>query len=542
MRITRDRLLEIDESRLRRDVLIPLFREMGFKDVFEYHGHAMEQGKDLVMWMADLAGTRINYVVVVKAKPISGQVSGKGGAGEVFAQVHQSFGSAYIDPHGTEQRADRCFVVCPHQIKKEALAALKSGLGEEKFSKVTILSGDQLWEQIDTHLSERTLVGKAEDLRRRLIDSRIEGARVIIDAQHVRVELPPGADESVIRASFQFPTDAKGRAAFEALQRHIDTGEPVVIEGEYVVEWTTPETMVRLFGEERPSRIEIGPAETPEVLFNVEVGSHARTVRLDNVPFKGRAGRDELHLRSALDTLPVAFSLTFVRSERRFNVTVQTSLDGRNVKQQLDGLKIQEALAAGGVLRVELATTGQALVDKTFEPGSFDTENLRLLPLAEKLVAIQRAANVLLSIPQALSRDDLQTIDLLARVTNGEAVERPIQSISIKLTRPGAEMVLADFKTERTLDFTMSSEDEFELWGVRIPAGQVVRQLKGFTLDEGAQRSLAGAVATGGDGPFDVTLSAGPTGASETAHFLKWRPEDEANAWRAALPAPRGEP
>jgi hypothetical protein len=108
MRITRDQLLEMDESRLRRDVLLPLFREMGFKDVFEYHGHAMEQGKDIVMWTADLAGTRINYVAVVKAKPISGQASGKGGAGDVLVQVHQSFGSAYIDPHGTEKRADRC--------------------------------------------------------------------------------------------------------------------------------------------------------------------------------------------------------------------------------------------------------------------------------------------------------------------------------------------------------------------------------------------------------------------------------------------------
>ena len=42
-------LIEMDESS-RRDVLAPLFREMGFKDVFDYHGQAMEQGKDLVMW------------------------------------------------------------------------------------------------------------------------------------------------------------------------------------------------------------------------------------------------------------------------------------------------------------------------------------------------------------------------------------------------------------------------------------------------------------------------------------------------------------
>lgn len=46
--ITCERLLDMDEARLRRDVLVPLFREMGFRDVFEYHGQAMEQGKDIV--------------------------------------------------------------------------------------------------------------------------------------------------------------------------------------------------------------------------------------------------------------------------------------------------------------------------------------------------------------------------------------------------------------------------------------------------------------------------------------------------------------
>jgi hypothetical protein len=106
----------------------------------------------------------------------------------------------------------------------------------------------------------------------------------------------------------------------------------------------------------------------------------------------------------------------------------------------------------------------------------------------------------------------------------------------MKLTRTGAEMLLADLNAGAPLDFTMSSVDEFELWGVRLPAGQVVRQLKGLTLTGDARRSLEEELAGGAAGPFDVRFSAGPGGAFETAYFLKWRPEDEANAWRAALP------
>lgn len=130
-------------------------------------------------------------------------------------------------------------------------------------------------------------------------------------------------------------------------------------------------------------------------------------------------------------------------------------------------------------------------------------------------------------------------MDLLTRVINGEAIERPFESVGVKPTRPGAERVLADFSANAPLDFTMSSVDEFELWGVRIPVGQVVRQLRGLTLTNGARRALEGDLARGAAGPFDVTFSAGPSGAVETACFLKWRFEDEANAWRAALPKGR---
>jgi hypothetical protein len=135
-----------------------------------------------------------------------------------------------------------------------------------------------------------------------------------------------------------------------------------------------------------------------------------------------------------------------------------------------------------------------------------------------------------------MSRDDLHTVDLLTRVIHGEFVERPFESVGVKLTRSGAERVLADFSAGAPLDFTMSSVDDFELWGVRIPAGQVVRQLKGLTLTTDARCSLEEELARGAAGPFDMTFSAGPAGAVETAYFLKWRPEDEANAWRAALP------
>ncbi len=42
MHLTREYVASLTESALRKEVLIPLFRAMGFLDVTEYHGGALE--------------------------------------------------------------------------------------------------------------------------------------------------------------------------------------------------------------------------------------------------------------------------------------------------------------------------------------------------------------------------------------------------------------------------------------------------------------------------------------------------------------------
>jgi hypothetical protein len=63
--LTRGRLTELDEANLRRKVLVPLFRAMGYLDVTEYHGGSLEQGKPRVHTPTDtltggLGPTQVN--------------------------------------------------------------------------------------------------------------------------------------------------------------------------------------------------------------------------------------------------------------------------------------------------------------------------------------------------------------------------------------------------------------------------------------------------------------------------------------------------
>ena len=87
MTLSKSRLSNMPEAELRTDVLVPLFKAMGFRDVQHYHGGAGEQGKDIVMWWPSPLGDREYHAVVVKATQISGQASGRGSAAEVFMQI-----------------------------------------------------------------------------------------------------------------------------------------------------------------------------------------------------------------------------------------------------------------------------------------------------------------------------------------------------------------------------------------------------------------------------------------------------------------------
>src|SRR4051812_4156623 len=104
MSFTKDQIKNMEEKPLREQVLIPLFKEMGFNDVYHYDGGPGEKGKDIVMWTQGKINERINYAVVVKSKKVSGKASGTNSAGDVCTQIQQAFGRNYLDLITGEER------------------------------------------------------------------------------------------------------------------------------------------------------------------------------------------------------------------------------------------------------------------------------------------------------------------------------------------------------------------------------------------------------------------------------------------------------
>src|SRR5689334_8394091 len=138
---TREQISKMKEVQLQKDILAPLFRAMGFKDVHINQG-PNEIGKDIVMWRPGIFGERENYAVVVKAKKISGKAIGNSSAANVRFQIEQAFGEPFDDPVTTEKRSvERCFVVSSKEISGQAIRAIKGILRNNNLEKVTRFIG-----------------------------------------------------------------------------------------------------------------------------------------------------------------------------------------------------------------------------------------------------------------------------------------------------------------------------------------------------------------------------------------------------------------
>lgn len=126
-------LSKLRELELIRQVLIPLFEKMGFKDVDFHHGGVSEKGKDVTMWEPALTGARVHWAVVVKRGKISAAVTGSDSAGTVSTQVRQSFSEPFSDKvTGEDRTVHRCLIVASGAIDKDARKTILSGIDQAR--------------------------------------------------------------------------------------------------------------------------------------------------------------------------------------------------------------------------------------------------------------------------------------------------------------------------------------------------------------------------------------------------------------------------
>jgi hypothetical protein len=511
MILTREQLADMDEEQLRTQVLIPLFRKMGFRDVCPYHGGPLEQGKDIVMWKPGDIRERVNYSVVIKAERISGKASGKSSAAEVRFQIEQCFSKTYPDPVTTDdQKVDRCFVVSSKEIIKEAINAIQGVLRDNNLDKVTdFISGDKLWELIERYLPERTVWEKLQQVQK-VFDEASPHYRIVAQTKEDGVAISlkpkyPGAEQEhpiAFTAGFVFPDTPEGREMREALERHLKTGAPVTLPKPYLEEFKLPEFLLPFLDSmgEGIGVLEIGPQRLPSpLLVRMEVECEdGEQVALKYIHFNViQAGTEEITLNNDQQPVPWKLQLVLNTKEDRMCFRYTVDFTGVNIKRELEALRFQQAMAKGGVFRMEHLDTGFELAKMPIAPGVLEAPDPHWIALIEKLVFIQRKVHIPLAVPdREVSIEDARTIFATARKLETGQATLKAEEWTIGVTRGSAQTALELFEGGKPLPFSLKVDETEEILGVTIPLGPVILTCKEAYIAEEDLNALRAAIAT----------------------------------------------
>jgi hypothetical protein len=490
MPLTRSQIQEMSEDELRRSVLIPLFRKMGFRDVYDYHGGSLEHGKDIVMWKPETVRERVNFGVVVKATKISGKATGKSGASEVRFQIEQCYGSPYADPITTEERAiHRCWVVSSKEITKAALEAIKGILVNSNLEKTTeFINGDTLWKLVEKHHPEKAVWENIGEIQK-VFQALSPHYEIIpkIGSKKVEISVKPryqGAErEHPIRIStrFKFPRTIDGREKAKEFADLFKTGKSIVIGEDYIEHVELPEFMKSLmdFDTAKLHEIRIGPQRSDySFLAKIKVecpdGSHGEVdhVRL----FVVQVGTDEITFGTDFASDPRKLRLAFNMRKKSLKVSYNDDTADMNARQILETLWFRQSLSKGGKFSIENLDTGLSFPRITFQAGVVDLPYPEHVALFEKLALIQQKTNTPITVPNAgITAAEAEKIFLTAyKIENGRISTKESQ-FQITVGQEGAEKMVQEFEKSGGSDLTFETDeyDEYEeLLGLRIPLGR----------------------------------------------------------------------
>lgn len=359
------KLRKLSERDLRNQVLIPLFSRMGYSDVADFHGGALEQGKDIIMWRDDKLRGRINIAVVVKVGRISGKASGKGSAAEVASQVRQAIASGFKDPRSLEhQTVHECIVVTSGDFTKEARESL-SNLVDGLYNRLTTLhNGKSVADMLAKYLPEATILADLSDIGARLnemspdfdVVAKTGGKGVELNfAPRAGVTTPDSLTRGL--ASFEFPNTPEGQAAKESLEKHLRTGETATIPFEFVRDLKLPPFLSTLVGSLDAKAREIELRSVPAshgFIAAFEIRSEGGESRwLHGVPMRVfQAGLEQITLTSIDVLTPYRATVTIDIVSQRTDLTLSADYN-RITALELHHLLAFHAMAVkGGLLTV----------------------------------------------------------------------------------------------------------------------------------------------------------------------------------------------
>lgn len=170
---------------------------------------------------------------------------------------------------------------------------------------------------------------------------------------------------------------------------------------------------------------------------------------------------------------------------------------GVNVKRVVEALRFQQAMAKGGVFRMEHLDTGFELAQMPIIPGVLETPDSHWIELVEKLMFIQNKVHIPLAVPDRdVTIEDAKTIFETARKLETGRATLKAEQWTIGVDREAAQRALEAFEGSRPLPMRLQIEETQEIFGVTIPLGPVILTCEQAHITEEDLDALRAAIAT----------------------------------------------
>lgn len=543
--LTRDELSKLKELDLQKNVLLPLFRAMGFRGVTVWGGGSGELGKDIVMWKIGDLGRRLNYGVVVKAEKISGKAApARNSANEVQFQITQCFANPYVEISSTEERRiHRCWVVSSQDITKEAILAITGQLRSSGMDRDTdFIDGDKLWKLIRKYMPELGVFEQLDNVQKEIDQlAKSEHYRLVANTKReFSIETKyPGAEKDepfLVSGAFKFDrNDPQGDQAWKDWQHHIKTGAPVTINSPQLKEIRLPDFLEHFIKPSGDLTLMIGPARNDvKLLLKFMVhGTNGEAVSLDYLELETvQVGTEEVTVSNDQQPVPWKVRLVINVASERWNITFKFAQDLLNVTQALQVVRLQRALSSGGQIKIVNLISGFEMPAVQFTPMEISLDD-RWVKLLEELVFIQQKTFIPITVPpRDIDRDEAIRILVTAEILRTGKAKLEHNELPITSPLSKAKQAAEAFADEALHRITINDPGEhtMSILDTEIPLGPAVLFYDNIFMPAETLRMLQSDIENGAeDAVLSYRLS---TQGFVEARFLNWLPEDEAAALR----------
>lgn len=408
MQISLEKLQILSEAELRRQVLIPLLRAMGFQDVTELHG-SNERGKDIVMWKRDDFRARINYAVVAKAK----QVTTGRESTDVVRQIRECLGSPYADPISLqESTVSRVIVVTSKSFTTQGKESIESELRSSGVRDAAdFIHGEKLMQLIASFMPSALIWDSLQKASREL--NRLSANYDFV------VKVGPGDTSSVlvkardknsplrepIEGSFSaiFPDTAEGMKKRLEFQKWREDGSPVTLSPENIANFEIPRLVQSLAEDGEIAFVTLAPSPLSDIMLMrliVEDESGAALFLLDYVHFTHKQGGSKTRTLDNRDQ-PIPFRVELGFDLESKTETISCSFDATtktNVAHYLRWLQFTRAVSSGKRLVLQDWNSGLPFCAAWTSSFDLNAPSNEDLALAEKLVFVQANTGTLMSL------------------------------------------------------------------------------------------------------------------------------------------------